>query len=154
VATGVADRAASRIRQVVYLDAFVPQHGQSAMSLQPLAVQDRMYHLVRSQGDGWRVPANPLPPDTAPADVAWARPRRVMQPVKCFEQPITLTGAVDALQRSYIYCTRHGPGDVFRQFADRVKVAPGWRYVEMDASHNPHITCPRELMAVLESLTS
>jgi pimeloyl-ACP methyl ester carboxylesterase len=152
VATGVADRAASRIRQVVYLDAFVPQPGQSAMSLQPLAVQDRMYTLVRSQGDGWRVPANPLPPDTSAEDAAWANPRRVMQPVKCFEQPITLTGAVNALPRSYIYCTRHGPGDVFRQFADRVKAAPGWRYAEMDASHNPHITCPEALMQVLKGL--
>jgi pimeloyl-ACP methyl ester carboxylesterase len=152
VATGVADRAASRIRQLVYLDAFVPRHGESAMSLQPPAVQNRMAQLVRSQGEGWRVPANPLPPDTAADDVAWANPRRVMQPLKCFEQPITLTGAAEDLPRAYIYCTRSGPGDVFRQFADRVKNAAGWCYTEMDASHNPHITCPVALMQVLEGL--
>jgi pimeloyl-ACP methyl ester carboxylesterase len=152
VATGVADRAPERIRQVIYLDAFAPKNGEAAMSLQPEAVRTRMMEAVRTQGDGWRVPPNPMPPDTDAADVAWAMPKRVMQPVKTFQQPIALTGAVDKLPRSYIYCTRSGPGDVFRQFADRAKTESGWRYVEMDASHNPHITCPTALMAVLNQL--
>lgn len=152
VASGVADRAASRIRQLIYLDAFVPRHGQSAMSLQPPAVQERMQGAVLAQGDGWRVPANPLPPDTSADDVAWALPKRVMQPLKTFTQPITLSGAADHLPRSYIYCTRSGPGDVFRQFSQRAQTEPNWRYVEIDASHNPHITCPGALMRVLESL--
>ena len=152
VATGVADLAPERIRQVIYLDAFAPKNGETAMSLQPEAVRTRMMEAVRTQGDGWRVPPNPMPPDTDAADVAWAMPKRVMQPVKTFQQPIALTGAVDKLPRSYIYCTRSGPGDVFRQFADRAKSEAGWRYVEMDASHNPHITCPTALMAVLNQL--
>ena len=154
VATGVADRAPERIRHLVYLDAFAPRNGEAAMSLQPEAVRLRMADAVRTSGDGWRVPPNPMPPDTSEADVAWAMPKRVMQPVKTFQQPIELTGAVEKLPRSYIYCTRSGPGDVFRQFAQRAKTEPGWRYVEMDASHNPHITCPESLMAVLNELAS
>ncbi len=154
VATGVADRAPERIRHLVYLDAFAPRNGEAAMSLQPEAVRLRMADAVRTSGDGWRVPPNPMPPDTSEADVAWAMPKRVMQPVKTFQQPIELTGAVEKLPRSYIYCTRSGPGDVFRQFAQRAKTEPGWRYVEMDASHNPHITCPESLMAVLNELVS
>ena len=154
VATGVADRAPERIRRLVYLDAFAPRNGEAAMSLQPEAVRLRMADAVRTSGDGWRVPPNPMPPDTSEADVAWAMPKRVMQPVKTFQQPIELTGAVEKLPRSYIYCTRSGPGDVFRQFAQRAKTEPGWRYVEMDASHNPHITCPESLMAVLNELAS
>jgi pimeloyl-ACP methyl ester carboxylesterase len=158
VATGVADRAPERIRHLVYLDAFAPKNGEAAMSLQPEAVRLRMADAVRLQGDGWRVPPNPMPPDTDAADVAWAMPKRVMQPVKTFQQPIELTGAVDKLPRSYIYCTRSGPGDVFRQFAERAKAAaqagPGWRYMEMDASHNPHITCPEALMTVLATLAA
>ncbi len=154
VATGVADRAASRIRQLVYLDAFVPRDGESAMSLQPQAVQERMQSVALAQGDGWRVPANPLPPDTAADDVAWALPKRVIQPLKTFTQPISLSGAADHLPRSYIYCTRSGPGDVFRQFSERARAETGWQYVEMDASHNPHITCPEALMTVLTGLVN
>src|SRR6185312_5608413 len=35
VATGVADRARERIKTLIYLDAFVPQDGDSVMSLLP-----------------------------------------------------------------------------------------------------------------------
>ena len=152
VATGVADRAPERIAQVVYLDAFVPRDGQSVMSMQTEDNRKRVREAVRTQSDGWRIPANPMPPDTSPEDFAWATPKRVMQPVKTFEQGIVLAGGAAALPTAYIYCTRFGPGDVFRQFAERAKTEPGWRYFEMDASHNPHITVPHGLMRILQSL--
>ena len=152
VATGVADRAAGRIAQLVYLDAFVPRHGDSLLSLTPADNRSRVLDGVRTQGGGWRIPANPLPSDTRTEDVAWSTPRRVMQPLKTWEQPIELMGAVDTLPRSYIYCNKFGPGDVFRQFADRARVQPGWKYFEMDASHNPHITVPQELARLLDGI--
>src|ERR1700743_970246 len=39
VATGVADRARDRIRQLIYLDAFVPRDGQSLLDLNEPARQ-------------------------------------------------------------------------------------------------------------------
>ena len=152
VATGVADRAADRVSQLVYLDAFVPRNGQSVLSLQPEVARQRLREAVRLQGDGWRLPANPMPPDTSPQDFAWATPKRVMQPFKTFEQAIVLTDGAATLPTAYIYCTQPGPGDVFRQFADRARAEPDWRYFEMQASHNPHITVPDALMRVLQSL--
>jgi len=55
----------------------------------------------------------------------------------------------ETLPRHYIYAKKSGPGDVFRQFAERAKSDSGWKYYEIDASHNPHITCPDALMALL-----
>ena len=152
VATGVADRAADRVAHLVYLDAFVPHHGDSLLALTPADNRSRVLEGVRTQGDGWRIPANPLPSDTSPDDVAWSMPRRVMQPLKTWEQPIKLTDAVDKLPRTYIYCNKFGPGDVFRQFADRARSEAGWKYFEMDASHNPHITVPADLMKLLDGI--
>lgn len=152
VATGVADRAAARIAQLVYLDAFVPRDGQSLLDLIPAEGARLTREATRRQGEGWRVPANPMPPDTSEADVRWATSKRMMQPLQTFEQPLKLTGAVDTLHRSYIYCTRPAPGDVFRQFADRFRNDPAWQYREMDASHNPHITVPEALTQVLNDL--
>jgi pimeloyl-ACP methyl ester carboxylesterase len=152
VATGVADRAAERIAHLVYLDAFAPRHGDSLLSLTPADNRSRVLEGVQSQGAGWRIPANPLPSDTSPEDVAWSIARRVMQPLKTWEQPIELTGAVDTLPKSYIYCKKFGPGDVFRQFTDRARAEAGWTYFEMDASHNPHITVPHELAALLDGI--
>ncbi len=154
VATGVADRATERVAKLVYLDAFVPRDGQSIGDLIGAAGKARAIASARAEGDGWRVPPNPLPPDTAPADVAWAGPRRMMQPIATFEQPLALSGAVDRLPRTYIYCTRPGPGDVFRQFAERARSEPGWICLELDASHNPHITMPETFTAMLDRIAA
>ena len=157
VATGVADRAPERIAQLIYIDALVPRHGDSALSLVPTEQRQRMLDATAATlatGDGWRLPPNPMPPDTAAADVAWAVPRRLPQPIKTFSQPIVLTGAVDRLPRSYIYCSRPGPGDTFRPFFERAQREPGWRHAALDASHNPQVTMPETLTRLLVELVA
>jgi pimeloyl-ACP methyl ester carboxylesterase len=149
VATGVADKARRRIARLVYIDAFAPQDGQSLFDLVGPQAAENMRGKAMGEGAGWRIPPNPMPPDTAPEDVAWATPRRRSQPIKTFEQKLRLASREPPLPRAYIYAKRSGPGDTFRQFADRAKGDPSWKYYEMDASHNPHITCPQDLMATL-----
>jgi pimeloyl-ACP methyl ester carboxylesterase len=148
VATGVADRARDRIARVVYIDAFAPKDGQSLFDLVGPKAEANMRAGATKDGDGWQLPINPMPADTAPEDVAWASPRRRKQPIKTFEQKIALESQ-DNPPRHYIYAKKSGPGDVFRQFADRARSEAGWKYYEIDASHNPHITCPDVLMQLL-----
>src|SRR5260221_3877454 len=47
VATGVADRARDRIAQLVYIDAFVPDHGHSLLDLNAPALE-RMHKLAKN----------------------------------------------------------------------------------------------------------
>jgi pimeloyl-ACP methyl ester carboxylesterase len=154
VATAVADRAGGvgapggRIAQLVYLDAFVPADGESLLDLVPRAMREAMLERARLGGEAWRIPPNPMPPDTPEADRAWAEPRRVPQPAKTFSTPARLEGRA-ALPRSYIYCRRCMPGDPFRRFAEAARRASGWRAFEIDSSHNPHITAPAELAQLL-----
>ena len=149
VATGVVDKAPGRIARVVYIDAFAPKDGQSLFDLVGPKAEGNMRAGAAKDGDGWRLPVNPMPPDTAPEDVAWASPRRRPQPIRTFEQKIELTSKEPLPPRHYIYATRNGPGDVFRQFSERAKTEAGWKSYELDSSHNPHITCPDALMAIL-----
>ena len=148
VATGVADRARERIAQLIYLDAFAPQDGKCLLD----HVGEHGKKMRQVAEDGWRVPANPMPPDTAPADVEWAAPKRMPQPIKTISSPIRLSGK-ELPHRSYIYCRRTPPGDPFRQFAERAQ-REGWPYFELDASHNPHITMPEELAALLNKIAA
>jgi pimeloyl-ACP methyl ester carboxylesterase len=151
VATGVADRAPERLAHLIYLDAFVPRNGQSLYDLFPPEAQAAMREAVKKAGQGWLVPQNPLPPDTSETDIAWITPRRMMQPLKTFEQPVTLTGAVDRLSKTYVYCLRPGPEDVFKDFARRAQ-SKGWNYFEIDSSHSPHITAPEALAVLLDKI--
>lgn len=148
VATGIADRARERIAQLIYLDAFVPENGKCLLDY----VGEDGKKRRQSAEDDWRVPPNPMPPDTPQADQDWAMPRRVPQPVKTFATPIRLSGTTPP-PRTYIYCRRAAPGDPFRQFAERAQ-REGWGYFELDASHNPHITMPEELASLFNKIVA
>ncbi|HEY8068949.1 MAG TPA: alpha/beta hydrolase [Burkholderiales bacterium] len=150
VATGVADRARERIARLVYVDAFAPKDGDSIFSLTPDR-QAAMVEAARNGGDGWKMPANPMPPDTPEADRAWAMPRRMPQPIKTFEQKLRLLNGELTLPRHYIYCKRCTPDDRFRPFYERAR-REGWGHDEIDASHNPHITAPEALAALLHGI--
>lgn len=152
VATGVADRAFDRVRQVIYLDAFVPGDGHSVFDLLPQDHRSRMSAAVEA-GDGWRIPPNPSPPDTAEADLDWIARHRVPMPVACFQQKLTLS-AEPACPRHYIYARRNMPGDPFRPFYERAQSQSGWTAQALDVSHSPNITAPKTLMASLTTALS
>ena len=147
VGTVVADRVPERIRKLVYLDAFVPRDGQSLLSMQPESAQQAMRDAV-GQGDGWRAPPNPSPPDTSPEDLAWINAHRMPHPFKCFDTPVKLVNGDTKVPRAYVYCKRITPADTFRPFAERAK-REGWSFHEIDSSHSPQVTAPEALAAQL-----
>ena len=153
VATGVADRAREQVAQLVYLDAFAPRDGQSAFDMMPVERAAAMRERARSEGDGWRLPPNPMPPDTAEEDAAWAQTRRMPQPVKTFDTKLRHRNGPLTLPRHYIYCRRCAAGDGFRPSYERAQ-AEGWQTYEVDASHNPHITAPQELTTLLHRIAT
>ena len=144
VGTGIADRARDRVRRMIYLDAFVPERdGQTFFDLTGQGEQMR-----KAAVDGWRVPPNPPPPDTAAADLPWLNERRLHHPIGTLEQPLTMTRGPLTLPRDYVMCTR---SEVFRPYYHRAAAA-GWPVHELDASHNPHVTMPEGLMTLLDRI--
>jgi hypothetical protein len=58
------------------------------------------------------------------------------------------------MPRTYIYAKKAGIGDTFRQFAERAKNEK-WRHCfEIESSHNPHITNPQALLALLTEIAN
>jgi pimeloyl-ACP methyl ester carboxylesterase len=143
VATGVADRARDLIAKLIYIDAFAPNDGDSVMAILPESARA----LRQPSPDGF-IPPGPMPPDTPQADVEWSTPLRTPQPARTFEQPLKFHGGPLTLPRHYIYCSRNAPDDRFRQFYERAQ-REGWGHETIDASHNPHITCPDVLAEIL-----
>jgi pimeloyl-ACP methyl ester carboxylesterase len=153
VATGTADRARDRVSQLIYLDAFVPQDGQSLLDLQPPEAQARFRGLAKSEGGGWCIPPMAMPADTPPDDFAWSNPRREPQPLKCFEQKLHLQKGALTLPRSYIWCRLTAPHN-FQRFHDRALDQPGWHCFGLDCTHNPHITIPDALTDLLAQIAT
>ena len=145
VATGIADRARERLRRLIYLDAFVPEDGQSLADLAGGEAGLRARAV-----DGWRVPPNPVPDDTPAEDRGWIEARRLHQSIATFVQPLKLTRGPLTLPRDYVLCTK---SDTFGAYANRAREM-GWPVHELDSSHSPHITAPEPLAALLDRIVA
>lgn len=146
VATGLADRVPELVRQIIYVDAFVPRDGQALVDIIPAETRERI--LATGKDGGWQVAPQPIPDDTSPEDVQWIEQLRIPQPLHCFDTPVRLANGDTKVPRAYIYALRHPPADTFGPFAARAK-SEGWQYHEIDASHSPHVTAPEKLAELL-----
>ncbi len=166
VITGVADRVPERVERVVYMDAFVPSHGQSTSAL---VARDRwavMEQLVASEGDGWLLPRfSPAPWDpfirkawevTKEDDVRWLLPRLRPTPIAHFTEALQLRRSNGGARphRVYIRCVRNQPAPHFDQCARAAQSNPDWTYRELVTPHLPFITDPDETAQVLLELAA
>jgi pimeloyl-ACP methyl ester carboxylesterase len=151
VVTGALEHIADRIRHLVYLDAFVPEDGQSlfAMTGRPT--------VPIGVGDSWLVPSAPRDFDD-PVEAAFAVPRRVEHPISCFTEPVRLAQPLDSYSftRTYIRATAD-PADaagssVFAKTAERLRNSATWRYREVATNHMIPSNRPRELADLLLEL--
>jgi pimeloyl-ACP methyl ester carboxylesterase len=140
VITGVAERVPHRLAHLIYLDALVPQDGQSGLDLAGSALRARIERRVSIRGDGWCIP----PPPGSPA-------KMTPSPFKPLAQPLTIKSPAAArLPRTFIYCTRTGV-ECLDHIAARVR-AEGWQYFELETGHMAMLTAPKELAAILLEL--
>jgi pimeloyl-ACP methyl ester carboxylesterase len=159
VITGVADQLPERVAHVVYLDAFVPEDGQTMLDLIPADRRPAMEALVQKEGQGWLLPRFAPPPwekfvpqawhITAEDDLRWILPRLKPTPFGHFNEPVRRTNALaEKLPRTYIRCVQW-PNAVFDRHAEAARRTTGWRYRELATSHLAFITHPREVTDLL-----
>ena len=143
VITGVADRVPDRIRRLVYVDAFVPNDGESAMSLVGSG-GDWLKSMIK--GD-YIVPAWVKPDQPPPHDVP--------QPLKTFTEPIVLKNKAGLkLPATYILTVEAGKeakDDDFWSQAQRAKER-GWPVLQLTADHNAQWSAPEALVEMLAGI--
>ena len=160
VITGVADRLPSRIGALVYLDAFVPEHGQSLNALLRIALPPEVaavflgsFHstaLANHSGLMAPIPAEMF--GIKPENRAWVDRRCVGQPLATFEMPLLLSGAGAVVtHRLYILADAWDPSP-FRHFAAKLDGQPGWQVTKLPSSHDVMVDMPQELAAELMKL--
>jgi pimeloyl-ACP methyl ester carboxylesterase len=153
VVTGVADRMPERLAHLVYLNALVPEDGQSVFDLLPPAMRQRFAEAAQTEGDGWRIPAPPLEDD--PRIAAFARGRHVPSPLRGFTEPIRL-GPAPALPRTYIWCTEDpaglaGVADLMQPFAEQARRDPRWRFRQLTSPPDAFIHGPQAVADLFDA---
>ncbi|HEX3837709.1 MAG TPA: alpha/beta fold hydrolase [Steroidobacteraceae bacterium] len=143
VVTGVADRIPERIRALVYLDAFVPEHNQALVQFAPIAADQLI--------DGWQ--CKPISAETFGvnlADRAWVDRQCTVQPVACFRQPAQLTGGVAQIERiAYAFASGWaGDQSPFYPFYQQAQ-SRGWATRKIDCGHDAMLDQPEAVTALL-----
>ena len=137
VISGVADRVPDRVKRLVYLDAMVPNDGDSVITL---ARGGGDFLKQMTKGD-YVVPVW-VKPDQAP-------PKDVPQSLKTFTDAIVLKNeAARKLPATYILTVEKGKeakDDDF--FAQSVRAKErGWSMLQLTSDHNPQWSAPEALV--------
>jgi len=142
VVTGVVDRIPERIRRVVYLDAFLPDSGETTLGL---ADPSGNGFLQRTARDGMSVPS--WVTDTL------AVPRDVPQSLRTFTDTLRLVNpAGRRVPGTYILTVEPTVDpDPFQRFADRA-AARGWPVHRLQSDHNAQRSARVPLVALLEQV--
>jgi pimeloyl-ACP methyl ester carboxylesterase len=156
-ATQAAARCPERVAHMVYVAAFLPQDGESLLSLTQLP-----------EGEGDQIQANLVvdgdPPVATLAPAAsldaiylscddsvstWAISQQRPQPVVPFTEPASLPkGAFDDIPRSYVICTRDRsiPPALQRRMLGAARITD---VTEIATDHAPYLSAPEELATAL-----
>lgn len=158
IITGVAEAASERIAHLVYVDAFIPQDGQSVLQLMPEPFQQAFRAQANTEGEGWRLKASEQQLDLwglkDPLAREFVRSKLCDFSLNCFAEPLrSPTNAAAKLDRTYIACTAEEyPARVaFQPFAAQAQ-REGWRYFELPTGHDCHVEMPEEFSQILLDL--
>ena len=151
VVTGSLAHVADRVRHLVFLDAFVPDDGDSVLGMvgappTPMTV-----------GEPWLLPPAPRQFDD-PDEAAFTDARRTPHPRGCFTEPVRLAQPLEAFpfERTYIRATADAPdapgAAIFDAAAARARTSAAWHYREIATNHMVASNRPAELATILLEL--
>jgi pimeloyl-ACP methyl ester carboxylesterase len=153
VITGVADRIADKISALVYLDAFIPEHGQSLFDINIPANSQRFIANAGSIG-GLAVPSPPAAFfNVNAADAARVDALAAPFPLGAFTEKINLTGAHKSIaKRIYVHGTVLPRESPFKPFYERAKADPSWQAHALACGHHVMLDEPERVTEILTGL--
>jgi len=144
VISGVAEVMPAQIRSVVFLDAFLPENGDTIQKLTGSAVQDAIRAAMQR---GELRPAEAF--GVNEADRQWVDDLCVPQPIGTFTSPIALSGARERIARkTYIRAKGYHNPSFDRAFAT-VQSDSSWHCHQLPCGHDVMIDMPDRLTQLL-----
>jgi pimeloyl-ACP methyl ester carboxylesterase len=148
VVSGVAEKSAAAVGSIVFLDAFVPENGDSMAALTSQAVRDNL-KIAAERGD-LGVPARAAAAFLVnEKDQGWVDAMCVPQPIGTMTEKMTLTGARERIgKKAYIRASAY-PNPGFDLAYARVKADPSWRTYGVPCGHDVMVDMPARLADIL-----
>ena len=148
VVSGVAEQMAKAIGSIVFLDAFLPENGDSMEQLTSQAVRDTL-KIATERGE-LAVPARKAAAFLVnEKDQAWVDAMCGPQPIGTMTEKMALTGARERIaKKAYIRAAAY-PNPGFDKAYARVKADRAWRSYEVPCGHDVMVDMPERLAEIL-----
>ncbi len=144
VITGVSAQLGSRIDAICYIDAFLPDDGQSLWDITGEFEHD-WYIDNQKHTPGLVPPIGGIDFEVEPGRIG-------LHPLLTLLEAVSLTGEEASIpRRSYILATGWQPTP-FPRFAEKVQADPAWDYHEADATHMVMDDQPVQTLKILLGL--
>jgi pimeloyl-ACP methyl ester carboxylesterase len=157
IISGVVASNPTQVRRLVFLDAFIPEDGQSALDLLPAEIGAYFRNVARDHGDGWRLPGGEGQLDLwglKPGEARdFVRARLCDFSLRCFNQPLHLPANWKAsVPATFVACVaeEYPARPFFAPFAEKAR-ASGWEVTELKTGHDCHVERPEEVANILLS---
>lgn len=155
VITGVAAKVPERLKLLVYLDAYLPDPGQSEADLWPAEIRAAREADAAAHGNTTQAPPPAIFAVTDPLLADWISQRSTPHPFATYTEPVP-SGAIqsDTFPRVFIHCTGNPPSTpaIFTPFATKAK-GMGWDVIELAEGHLSMLTAPDQLAGILLGFT-
>jgi pimeloyl-ACP methyl ester carboxylesterase len=148
VISGVAERMQGAIASMVFVDAFVPESGDTAGTSASPATRNLVDQAAR-QGETTLPPVSAAFFQVNEKDRAWVDASCVPQPLATFLEKIELTGARERIARK-VYVRAKGYGSQsFDAALAKVRGIPSWSTFELPCGHDIMVDMPEQLAEIL-----
>jgi pimeloyl-ACP methyl ester carboxylesterase len=148
VISGVAEKVQPQLASMVFLDAFVPQNGQTVMSLSRQGLRDNVNAAIK-RGELGIPPASAAIFNVNEKDRAYVDRKCTPQPIGTYGDPVKLTGAREKIARKTYIRAKGFNSAGFDAIAARLRADPSWNVHDMPCGHDAMIDMPDRLTELL-----
>ena len=149
---GAMEQIADRVRSLVFIDALVPQSGESMFDIVDPKIERQLRQLAERKGEGWS-----LPPSDASfygvsdaAEAAWLNGKLSAQPLKTYTDPIETAERVWTHPGAFIECAPSQlTADMLQRMRARSEAEPRFTYRVIECAHDMMVTEPELLAGLL-----
>jgi len=151
VISGVSAKIPERVKLLIYLDAYLPDDGQSEADLLPSEMLVARAADAAAHGGVIQPPPPAIFGVTDPILQQWVEARLTPHPFATYTEPVRIGNAGSSvIPGMFIHCTGNPltTPDLFASSANKAR-ARGWRVKELDAGHLAMLTAPRQVADIL-----
>jgi pimeloyl-ACP methyl ester carboxylesterase len=148
IISGVAEQAREAIGSIVFLDAFVPESGDSLATKASQPVREAIAAAVQ-KGDTAMKPVPAAVFRVNEKDRAWVDAKCTPHPLATLTDKVTVTGAHEKVAKKTYIRAKGYPSVPFDGAQAKLAANSAWRVYEMPCGHDAMVDMPDRLAEIL-----